>query len=70
MIIFNNILKMLSDSGWSAYRLRKEKQISSGTIDRIRANKSISTETIDTICRLCHCQPGDIMSYKDEKDEE
>lgn len=68
MIVFNNILGMLSDNGWSTYRLRKEKQISSGTIDRLRAYQSISTDTVNTICKLCHCQPGDIMRY--EEDEE
>lgn len=67
MIIFVDVLKLLSDSGWSTYRLRKEKIISSGTIDRLRAKQSVSTETIDTICRLCNCQPADIMTYK--KDE-
>lgn len=68
MIEFSNILKMLSDSGWSTYRLRKEKVISSGTIDRLRAKQSITTDTIDTICKLCDCQPADLMTYKrDEK---
>lgn len=68
MIVFDNILKRLSDNGWSTYRLIKEKQISNGTISRLRAYQSISTETVNTICRLCHCQPGDIMRY--EEDEE
>lgn len=68
MIVFDNILQRLSDNGWSTYRLIKEKQISNGTISRLRAYQSVSTDTIDTICRLCNCQPGDIMRY--EKDEE
>lgn len=68
MIVFDNILQRLSENGWSTYRLIKEKQISNGTISRLRAYQSVSTDTIDTICRLCNCQPGDIMRY--EKDEE
>ncbi len=68
MIVFDNILQRLSDNGWSTYRLIKEKQISNGTISRLRAYQSISTETVNTICKLCHCQPGDIMRY--EEDEE
>lgn len=70
MIVFNDLLRRLSDAGWSAYRLRKERVISSGTIDRLRAGLSISTDTIDTICRLCSCQPGDLMTYRDEGKEE
>lgn len=69
MIIFHDLLRRLSDAGWSTYRLRQERQISNGTIARIRAGESLSTETIDTICRLCKCQPGDLMSYQDEGEE-
>lgn len=69
MIVFDDILKLLKDNGWSAYRLSKERIISNGTISRLRNRQSVSTDTIDTVCRLCDCQPGDIMRYeKDEKD--
>ncbi len=69
MIRFEDPLKKLSDSGWSTYRLQKERQISNGTISRLRAGQSISTDTLDTICRLCHCQPGDILSYEPDPEE-
>jgi len=70
MIVFVDILKLLSESGWSTYRLRKEKKISSGSIDRIRNGQSLSSDTIGKICQLCNCQPGDIMKYEREEDEE
>ena len=69
MIVFHDVLDLLSKNGWSAYRLSKEKVISNGTIARLRHHQSVSTDTIDTICRLCHCQPGDILSYEDEQEE-
>ena len=69
MIVFHDLLKKLSANGWSAARLQRERQISNGTIIRIRAGMSVSTETINTICRLCHCQPGDLMSYKPDPEE-
>ena len=69
MIVFNHILKRLSENGWSAYRLQKERQISNGTIARLRTGKSVSTDTIDTVCRLCHCQPGDLMRYTPDEGE-
>lgn len=68
MIVFNDILKLLKDNGWSAYRLSKERIISNGTISRLRNRQSVSTDTIDTICRLCDCQPGDIMRYEKDGD--
>lgn len=70
MIVFENVLQRLRDNGWSAYRLIREKQISNGTIMRLRKGESVSTDTIDTICRLCHCQPGDILTYRETQGQE
>ncbi len=67
MIVFIDILRKLSDAGWSAYRLQKERKISNGTLTRIRAGLSVSTDTIGRICELCNCQPGDLMRYEREE---
>ena len=29
--------------------------------------KAVRFSTLDAICRVLHCQPGDIMEYKDEE---
>ena len=63
MIVFAPIMELLAKNGWSSYRLRVEKVIPEGTIQRIRRGESINLTTIDTICRLCSCQPGDLISY-------
>jgi len=63
MIVYKDILKLLSGSGWSTYRLAKEHLLSPSTVDRIRNGQPINTTTIDTICRLCGCQPGDVLAY-------
>ena len=70
MIVFGPIMKMLSENGWSSYRLRSEKLLPEGTLSRIRSGKPITTTTIDTLCRLCHCQPGDLISYVPDKKEQ
>ena len=69
MIVFQDILRRLSDCGWSSYRLIKEKKISNGTIVRLRSGQSVSTETINIVCRLCGCQPGDLMKYEPDPEE-
>ena len=69
MIVFVDILKRLSDSGWSTYRLTNEQVFGNSTITRIRNDNPINTTTIDTICRLCNCQPGDILRYIPDKEE-
>ena len=64
MIVFADIMQLLARSGWSSYRIRRERVLSEGTMTRIRNGQPITTETIDTICRLCGCQPGDLMEYR------
>ena len=70
MIQYHDILGRLSANGWPTTRLQREKQISNGTIIQIRAGKPITTSTIDTICRLCSCQPGDLISYVPDREGE
>ena len=69
MIIYHEILAKLAAAGWPTTRLQREKQISNGTIIQIRAGKPITTTTLDTICRLCKCQPGDLISYVQDEEE-
>ena len=68
MIVYRDILRQLSDAGWSAYRLSKERILSNSTIQRLRDGGPISTDTVDIICSLLECQPNDIMEHK--RDEE
>ena len=63
MIVFSDILGMLSEHGWSTYRLRKENALSESVITRLRNQDSITTTTIDKICELCSCQPADLIRY-------
>ena len=69
MIVYHNILRKLASCGWPTTRLQREHLISNGTIIQIRAGKPITTTTIDTICRLCSCQPGDLISYEPDPAE-
>lgn len=70
MIVFVDLLKLLSENGWSSYRLQKEHKIGNGSIIKIRTGGDISVKTINTICELCHCQPGDIMRYVSDCEQE
>lgn len=63
MIIFGPIMQMLSENGWSSYRIRKERVLSEGTLSRLRNGQDVSTATLNILCRLCRCQPGDLISY-------
>ena len=69
MIVYSDILARLSKAGWSAYRLAKEHVLSPSILDRLRTGKPITISTLDIICRLCDCQPGDILSYIPDPEE-
>ena len=69
MIVFADIMQLLARSGWSSYRIRRERVLSEGTMTRIRNGQPITTETIDTICRLCQCQPGDLIRWAPDAPE-
>lgn len=63
VIVFGPVFQMLSENGWNSYRLRREKKLSEGTIQRLRNGAPVNTTTIDILCELCNCQPGDILHY-------
>ena len=56
-----NVLKALSERGYTSTRLRNEKIISEGTMASLRKGKSITLETLNTICIILRCQPSDII---------
>lgn len=58
-----DVLSALKEQGVTTYKIRKEKLLSESTVQKLRANIGVSWENIETICRLLHCQPGDIMEY-------
>lgn len=64
MIVYKQVLERLAAAGYTSYRLQREKLLSGSTLDRLRNNGPVSTETIDTVCRLCRCQPADLMRYE------
>lgn len=63
-----DVLKLLKESGYSTYRLRKEKMLGEATIQKIRNGELVSWESISAICQLLQCQPGDILEYRKEDD--
>lgn len=62
-IVFNKLLALMETKGLTTYRIRKEKIISEGTLQSIRKGKSITTDSIAALCAVLDCQPGDLMEY-------
>lgn len=56
-----DVLKELSNRGYTSTKLRKDKIISEGTMQHIRNGKGITTDTLNTICLILRCSPSDII---------
>lgn len=66
-----DVLAKLKEVGYSTYRLRKENILSQSTMQMLRMGGSkISVETVDIICTLLACQPGDLMEWVPNEEEE
>jgi len=64
-----DILKALSEKGFTSTRMRKEKIMSEATMQNLRKGKGITTDTINTICIILRCQPSDIIEITPTDDE-
>ena len=62
-----DVLDALKQNGYSTYRIRKEKLLGESTLQKLRQRLPVSWENIETICRLLHCQPGDMLEYAEDK---
>ena len=65
-----DVLEALSKAGYTSYRLRKDKIMGERTIQQLRTGQTVSWATIATICKLLNCQPGDILAYTQEDNDE
>ncbi len=64
-----DILAELKKKGYSSTRIREEKLIGQSYLQQIRHGELVSWKTLNTICALLDCQPGDIIEYVREPDD-
>lgn len=65
MIVYKiDILKALAEKGYTTTRLRREKLISEGSMQRIRRGESLSINTLNDVCIMLRCQLSDIIEIK------
>lgn len=58
-----DIMKELKNAGYSTYKIRKEKMLGEATLQKLREKKMVSFENLNTICKMLDCQPGDILEF-------
>lgn len=71
MLVYKiDVLAELKKAGWSANRLSKEKIIASTNLQRIREGKMVGNIALDQICTLLKKQPGSIIKWIPDPEEE
>lgn len=58
-----DVLQALKDKGFNTNKLRKDKLLAEGTIQKLREKQPISWANISKLCSLLNCQPSDILEY-------
>ena len=66
---YNKLFDLLKERKISKTDLQKELGVSSATVARLSKNEAISLKVIEDICKLLHCQPGDIMEINYDLDK-
>ena len=73
MIVYDKLLKLLQEKGYTSYRIKKENIIGQATFTKLkRGEGGLDHRSIDKLCEVLNCQPGDLMEYRPNppKDEE
>lgn len=64
MLIYKtDILQALKSAGYNTYKIKTDNLLSQGVLQRLRHDEPISWANLDTLCSLLQCQPGDIIAY-------
>lgn len=72
MAIILRLDRMMADRKISLNELAEKVGISNVNLSNIKTGKvsAIRFSTLDAICKILDCQPGDILEYKRETNEE
>ena len=65
-----DVLAALKERGYNTNRLRKEKLLSEGVIQSLREHKALSFRNLSRICSMLNCQPGDLLEYVPDSEDE
>ena len=61
-----DVLAELRKAGYSSTRLRVDRLMGESYMTQLRRGEMVSWKTLETICKLLHCQPGDLIEYVED----
>lgn len=65
-----DVLQALRDKGFSGYKLFKSSVLGQATMNKILHGEPVKLLTIEKICDLLECQPGNIIEFIEDEDNE
>ena len=68
MIRYFKLFDLLNRRGMKKTSLLKV--VSPPTLAKLSKGRTVQTDVLDRICKYLHCQPGDIMEYIDEDNDD
>ena len=63
MIIFDRLWITMELRGLNQYQINKDYGIANSQFQRLRKNKPVTTTTIDRLCEILDCRIEDIIEY-------
>ena len=69
MISYKKLFLMMEEREITKEKLKNEIGISSATMAKLAKNEEVAMSTIQILCNFFDCQPGAILSYEKEVDE-
>ena len=69
-VCYNKLWKLLIDKNMKKKDLRLATGMSTTALAKLGKNEHVSTEILTKICKALDCQPGDILQYVEDEDEE
>ena len=65
-----DVLDTLKESGYTTTKLRKEKLLGENAIQSLRHGEMVGIIALDKICTLLDMQPGNIIKYVENEQEQ
>ncbi len=69
MISYKKLFLLMEEHEISKEKIKKEIGLSSATMAKLAKNQEVAMSTIQALCNYFDCQPGAILSYEKEVDE-
>ena len=68
-VSYKKLRKLLSDKDMMKKDLQKEAGISWATLTKMSKGEVVSTEVLMKVCKVLHCDVGDIVEFIDDGSE-